>query len=439
MSRKALHLVVDLEIQAVTCPGVWLCPNGNVQLLFSMLGQEVQTKRLPPVFPLLFHEKLTFQKTFSNAGCLAEVQDSLGREDVYAVLLQEVEDSSGGAAVQLARFHSTALQILYPSPCAKGLLAGVDVDLLMEASADYPGILCPKIELSTKTVVKEVTSLAHEGHIINPKTLSSQRICLPRQCNSEKDSRVIHSDGRHRVHSNNHLNPGRKLKHSQIATTGICRATPCPIQSRGNYFNLNGHQSSHSICTGKCGIQDGPKNISKEVCQCEAGHLPSKCPLCTHYKAIFGPSSGFYDVKQENQRHHTDFCSRKLSLPDAFERTKKLSNALHSHVDRILEPTMSSMLHSRNHLSAHIPTTQFQPTYGMGTKKDSEEQHFEFSKVPTKVSESDTGFKASCGSGDEFNTHRQLFYANLEKFYRKLYDRARTRAQEENSTETTAN
>lgn len=81
----------------------------------------------------------------------------------------------------------------------------------------------------------------------------------------------------------------------------------------------------------------------------------------------------------------------------------------------------------------------YRPTYGMGTKKDSEEQHFEFSKVPTKVSESDTGFKASCGSGDEFNTHRQLFYANLEKFYRKLYDRARTRAQEENSTETTAN
>lgn len=66
------------------------------------------------------------------------MQDSLAHEDVYAVLLQEVEGSNGGAAVQLARFHSSALHILYPSPCAKGLLAGVDVNLLMEASANYP-------------------------------------------------------------------------------------------------------------------------------------------------------------------------------------------------------------------------------------------------------------------------------------------------------------
>lgn len=149
-------------------------------------------------------------QTFASAGCLAEVQDALGREDVYAVLLQEVDDSSGGAAVQLARFHSNALNILYPSPCAKGLLAGVDVDLLMEASADYPvkivslfvvstiflyfshnfnsrysfrishtshllqGILCPKIELSTKTIVTEITSSTNDGYIINPRTLSSQ-------------------------------------------------------------------------------------------------------------------------------------------------------------------------------------------------------------------------------------------------------------------------
>lgn len=66
------------------------------------------------------------------------MQDALGRESVYAVLIQEVEGPNGSAAVQLARFHSSALHILYPSPCSKGLLAGVDVDLLMEASADFP-------------------------------------------------------------------------------------------------------------------------------------------------------------------------------------------------------------------------------------------------------------------------------------------------------------
>lgn len=57
---------------------------------------------------------------------------------MYAVLIQEVDGPNGSAVVQLARFHSSALHILYPSPCSKGLLAGVDVDLLMEASADFP-------------------------------------------------------------------------------------------------------------------------------------------------------------------------------------------------------------------------------------------------------------------------------------------------------------
>ncbi|KAK3911731.1 Spermatogenesis associated 6-like protein [Frankliniella fusca] len=361
-----------------------------------MLGQEVQTKRLPPVFPLLFHEKLTFQKTFSNAGCLAEVQDSLGREDVYAVLLQEVEDSSGGATVQLARFHTTALQILYPSPCSKGLLAGVDVNLLMEASSDYPGILCPKIELSTKTVIEEVTSSAHDGYIINPKTLSSQRIFLPKQCNSERDSRMNHSEVKQRFHSNPQPHPGRKMKHSQNVASGIIRAVPCPVPGRG--YNVNGHLSNHSLCTGKCGIQDGPNTISREICQCEAGHLPSKCPLCTHYKAIFGTCSDYHDTNHGNQRQYSECCTRKQSLPDAFERTKR-------------------------------------PTCGIGTSKPSEGQNYDFLEVPKRGSESDPCFKATCGSGDEVNSHRQLFYANLEKFYRKLYDRARTRAQEENRTE----
>jgi hypothetical protein len=73
-------------------------------------------------------------QTFSNARYLTDLQDFLGKEFLCAELIQY----SGDCVTILASFKTTVFELLYPSPCMKGLIAGVDVDLLMEPTRWFP-------------------------------------------------------------------------------------------------------------------------------------------------------------------------------------------------------------------------------------------------------------------------------------------------------------
>ncbi|XP_033607543.1 spermatogenesis-associated protein 6 isoform X3 [Cryptotermes secundus] len=170
----------------VTCPGVWLCPNGKIILKLFMFGSSARAPHLPPIFPLLYHQKFVFQKTFTNVRYLTDLQHLLGKEFVHAELIQ----SSGGSGAVLASFETTVLELLYPSPCVKGLIAGVDIDLLMEPRKCFPGILGPKIKVSTKTTIEEVldTSPSNKRNpgLINHKLLSSKNSSTTKGCYQNK-------------------------------------------------------------------------------------------------------------------------------------------------------------------------------------------------------------------------------------------------------------
>ena len=48
--------------------------------------------------------------------------------------------------VVLATFETSARELLFPYPQLRGpYCAGVDVDLLMEPTKDFPGIISPKV------------------------------------------------------------------------------------------------------------------------------------------------------------------------------------------------------------------------------------------------------------------------------------------------------
>uniref|UniRef100_A0A3B3ZX27 Spermatogenesis-associated protein 6 N-terminal domain-containing protein n=1 Tax=Periophthalmus magnuspinnatus TaxID=409849 RepID=A0A3B3ZX27_9GOBI len=51
----------------VSCPGVRLMACEDIYLSVCFMGQFRQTQCLPAVFPLLFHEKMTFEKIFRYA------------------------------------------------------------------------------------------------------------------------------------------------------------------------------------------------------------------------------------------------------------------------------------------------------------------------------------------------------------------------------------
>ena len=62
------------------------------------------------------------------------------------LLLHFIQETSDHSDVVLATFETSALELLFPYPQLRGpYCAGVDVDLLMEPTRDFPGIIAPKV------------------------------------------------------------------------------------------------------------------------------------------------------------------------------------------------------------------------------------------------------------------------------------------------------
>jgi E3 SUMO-protein ligase RanBP2 len=120
----------------VTCPGVWLCPNGTMALQINTLNSHVETCRKTPIFPLFFHNKFVFNKVFDRTVSLAELQCTLEQEFLHAKLIQWATPASHG--ITLAIFETNLVDLLYPKSCFKGLLAGMDTDLLMKPTKYFP-------------------------------------------------------------------------------------------------------------------------------------------------------------------------------------------------------------------------------------------------------------------------------------------------------------
>ena len=60
--------------------------------------------------------------------------------------LRPAQETSDHSDVVLATFETSARELLFPYPQLRGpYCAGVDVDLLMEPSQDFPGIISPKV------------------------------------------------------------------------------------------------------------------------------------------------------------------------------------------------------------------------------------------------------------------------------------------------------
>ncbi|XP_076663054.1 uncharacterized protein LOC143366134 isoform X3 [Andrena cerasifolii] len=278
MAGRGFCVKVQLDLHAITCPGVWLCPNGKVALRMTSLGSTLESHRVSPIFPLLFHNQFTFKKTFTRlAGGLTELQRSLEQEFLYAELIQWL--SPCNRAIVLASFETNLADVLYPVPNYKGLLAGVDVDLLMDPGKYFPGIIAPKIEISTKTVIEEVVGVCAEkvsgAYVVNPKTINSQRTpCAHRRRPVQgiiRQRRVCHSRAKPRVQ--------------------ICR----PTRYRCNVENsCPGQDSRLNLCyhpskpRPKCLRDINAKQTHYPVpSTCQDTHIFDSCPVCSKYKCYF--------------------------------------------------------------------------------------------------------------------------------------------------------
>ena len=83
----------------------------------------------------------------SGTSTLQHLQGTLEGQPLYVELLQEVSPGhSPGAQTVLATFETSAVEFLFPYPQLRPTYtSGVDVDLLMEPTRDFPGIISPKV------------------------------------------------------------------------------------------------------------------------------------------------------------------------------------------------------------------------------------------------------------------------------------------------------
>ncbi|XP_046823180.1 uncharacterized protein LOC124426022 [Vespa crabro] len=387
MTGRGFFVKIQLNLHAVSCPGVWLCPNGKITLKINTLNSNRESHRIAPVFPLLLHEKFTFEKMFSHVVTLTELQHSLEQEFFFAELVQWVTPS--GRGVILATFETNLVDLLYPTSCFKGLLARVDIDLLMEPSKYFPGIIAPKIEVSTKTIIEGIMNIDDINmsgiHIVNPKTINSKNASWINRKRPVKgiirQKRVCHSQGI--ITDKNYQLSQQKSNNKLNSYVYPIKRAQCP--------------NDQYCCAGK-----------KSVCNCEPCyseqksrplashndlHIYDKCPVCLKYKYYFSNQNNPTNTAQS----YNIYCKKDLLKDHHFSKcTCQFSN-------------------DKNHNIIQSPNNVYTG------QKESTVSMLE-SKVKTVDSINETYYK--CGQNQ-----LKDFYKNMEKFYKRMYEQARKHAE----------
>ncbi|NP_001089751.1 uncharacterized protein LOC734815 [Xenopus laevis] len=240
-----LKIVIELQIHAVTCPGVFLPEKDDIFLNVSILGQHKETGCLPAVFPLLFHEKMRFEKVFHKAVDPATLAQSLENHTTRFELIQLTH-----SADILAVFEENTRQFLFPEPKLTPAYPGVDREVLMKTVQGFPGI-APKIEFSTRTTIKEKPQDFK-------KTCSEIKPCIRRPLTvpSSKSRSTPSNPVRGRSPAKNYCSP-TKLSASR---------SPSPISQRHvNGLNKNVQQQLANLSLNNSDNDTRPPFIVRHV------------------------------------------------------------------------------------------------------------------------------------------------------------------------------
>ncbi|XP_038124422.1 spermatogenesis associated 6-like protein [Cyprinodon tularosa] len=150
MSQKALKVWTEVKLGAVSCPGVRLSAKNDIFLSMFFMDQLHQSESLPAVFPLLFHQKMTFEKIFRHAADPKDIALLLENETVRIELVQLIPP----AGDTLAFYEEDARSFLFPEPKLVPPFSGLGREVLMTRAAHFRGI-APRLEFSTKTAITE--------------------------------------------------------------------------------------------------------------------------------------------------------------------------------------------------------------------------------------------------------------------------------------------
>ncbi|XP_047986068.1 uncharacterized protein LOC125226194 isoform X2 [Leguminivora glycinivorella] len=220
---KTIELTVEIVVQRVSCPGVWLCQDGSVSLIVSALGTSYETCTLPPTFPLEFNDRLYFRKRFQETCALSNMCCLLKDETLYCELVQWCQNCNTGECNILAQYLGSLSDVLFPPKmcCNDG------VDLLMRRSKKYPGILSPKIEIATKVRIDEVWNDQSEPFNVNIQNFKNIATCNCVARTGPRQKTVCHTPEYHRTKCHTGIpcdkSQSRSRSHSGGSGTSVSR------------------------------------------------------------------------------------------------------------------------------------------------------------------------------------------------------------------------
>ncbi|KYN00299.1 Uncharacterized protein C9orf68 like protein [Cyphomyrmex costatus] len=389
MTGRAFRIKVQLDVHAVTCPGVWLCPNGKVALRINALDSCAESHATSPILPLLFHDKFTFDKIFYGIISLTELQNTLEQEFLYAELIQWATPASRD--IILATFETNLAELLYPAPCFKGLLAGVDVDLLMEPTKCFPGIIAPKIEISTKTVIEEIIEFCDTSkcYIINRNISSKQTACRQRKRPINgiiRQRRVCHTKNKPRSQS---CQPFRQ----RSSDSHQCPSCTTSRQTESQIDQCY-HSRRNSMCTCR---PDFPKLARSTIIR-DKTHVTDNCPVCFKYNNYYFPKYNDCDIIKKSYKQR--YCR---NLSDIRECGCICRNGAFDTHEEVVMPLLQSKLEN--------------------LQKAKEKWY------STEIMDNLEECNPKCEYTQDYSPSHG-FYKNLEKFYKRMYKQAKMRAQE---------
>ncbi|XP_060055779.1 spermatogenesis associated 6-like protein isoform X5 [Erinaceus europaeus] len=157
-----LEVVVELQIRAISCPGVFLPAKQDVYLGVYLLNQYLETICFPPVFPIMIQQSTRFEKVFENAvdpGAVADILESfLTRFELIQLVPPAWEE--------LAYYEENTRDFLFPEPRLTSPHPGKYREVLMKTAAGFPGI-APKLEFSTRTAIRECMFLPRNRFLVD--------------------------------------------------------------------------------------------------------------------------------------------------------------------------------------------------------------------------------------------------------------------------------
>ncbi|XP_019585406.2 spermatogenesis associated 6-like protein isoform X4 [Rhinolophus sinicus] len=157
-----LEVVVELQIRAISCPGVFLPDKQDVYLGVYLLNQYQETDCFPSVFPIVIQQRMRFEKLFENAidpGVVADILESFLTRLELIQLVSPVW-------VELAYYEENTRDFLFPEPKLTPSHPGMYREVLMKTAAGFPGI-APKIEFSTRTAIREGVFLHRNRFLVD--------------------------------------------------------------------------------------------------------------------------------------------------------------------------------------------------------------------------------------------------------------------------------